>query len=132
MVLVDTSIWIDFLGGRSGPGTDNLNTLMELEIPFGLTPLIYQEILQGAASEKEFAELKRYLDPQRFFYLRQNLGSHTQAAHLYYRCRKIGLTIRSIVDILIAQTAIENGLLLLHNDVDFRHIQKVAPALKFY
>lgn len=54
------------------------------------------------------------------------------AAKLYFKCRKKGITIRSTIDLLIAQTAIENDLYLLHDDNDFTLIAKVDQRLKEY
>ena len=62
MVLVDTSILIDFLRDRSGAQASKFNTILELNIPFGITSHIYQELLQGSATQKDFDTLKKYLD----------------------------------------------------------------------
>ena len=57
--------------------------------------------------------------------------SYAAAARIYFDCRKKGITVNSTVDCLIAQTAIENDLTLLHNDADFDRMRKVA-LLKIY
>jgi predicted nucleic acid-binding protein len=72
-----------------------------------------------------------YLETHRFYGLRDEKKSYAAAARIYFDCRKKGITINSTVDCLIAQTAIENDLTLLHNDADFDRIQRVAP-LKIY
>ena len=56
--------------------------------------------------------------------------SYENAALMYYKCRKAGITPRSTIDMLIAQTAIDNNLLLFHNDTDFVKISSVIPELK--
>ena len=62
MILVDTSVWIDFLQSRDNESTEKLNSILDLNIPFGVTGQIYQEILQGAKTEKDFNKLKQYFD----------------------------------------------------------------------
>ena len=93
--------------------------------------MIYQEVLQGAKSEKEYAGLKKYLSSQRFFHPKDPIKTYAKAAGIYFRCRKKGITVRSTVDCMIAQIAIESELLLLHNDRDFEAMAAVA-ALKFF
>lgn len=131
MILVDTSVLIDFLKGSKTEGSRKLQDILERKIPFGITSFILQEVLQGAASEKGFSLLRRYLSSQRFYHLKDPVDSFTEAAKLYMKCRKKGVTIRSTIDCLIAQTALENNLILLHNDNDFDAISKVVP-LRFW
>ena len=131
MILVDTSVLIDFFRGINNPAKVRFKSILEQDIPFGITALIYQEVLQGAKSEKEYADLNKYLSSQRFFHPKDPIETFAKAARLYFRCRKKGITIRSTVDCLIAQIAIENELLLLHNDRDFEAMAAVAP-LKFF
>ena len=108
-----------------------LKAVLERSIPFGINSLIFQEILQGAASEKEHMVLKRYLETQRFYHLKHPLESYASAARIYMDCRKRGVTVRSTIDCLIAQTAIEYDLFLLHDDRDFEAIAEIIP-LKIY
>ena len=93
--------------------------------------MIYQEVLQGAKSEKEYAGLKKYLSSQRFFHPQDPIETFAKAARIYFRCRKKGITVRSTVDCMIAQIAIENELLLLHNDKGFEAMAAVAPLKLF-
>ena len=58
--------------------------------------------------------------------------SHREAAHIYFSCRRKGITIRSTIDCLIAQISIEHDLILLHNDKDFTHMAAVIPQLKLF
>ena len=130
MILVDTSVLIDFFKGIKNPAEVKFKSILEQDIPFGITSLIYQEVLQGAKSEKEYAGLKKYLSSQRFFHPKDPIETSAKAARIYFRCRKKGITVRSTVDCMIAQIAIESELLLLHNDRDFEAMAAVAP-LKF-
>lgn len=103
---------------------------MEREVPFGITGVIYGEVLQGAASRADFEKLALYLGTQRFYHPRDPVESYRGAAWLYFRCRRAGVTVRSTVDCLIAQLAIEHDLLLLHNDRDYERLAHVIPELR--
>jgi predicted nucleic acid-binding protein len=131
MILVDTSVLIHFFKGIDSKSSQKFRTILQREIPFGINSLIFQEVLQGAGSEKEYLTLKKYLETQRFYHLREPIDSFAKAAKIYLDCRKKGITIRSTIDCLIAQTALENNLLLLHEDSDFDLMAKVIP-LKFF
>lgn len=131
MILVDTSVLIDFFKGTSSGPSNMFREVLEKNIPFGITAQILQEILQGSQNEKEFNTLKDYLVTQNFYFEKNSLETFVNAAQIYQKCRKKGITIRSTIDCLIAQIAIEHKLLLLHNDNDFIRIAEVVP-LNFY
>jgi predicted nucleic acid-binding protein len=119
MILVDTSVLIDLFKGRENEVTRWFRDLLQQQVPFGITSVIYQEILQGAKTEKEYTTLKEYLSSQRFFHPKDPIESYAQAARIYFTCRRKGITVRSTIDCLIAQIALEHDLFLLHNDSDF-------------
>jgi len=131
VILVDTSVLIDFFKGAKTEGSRKFESVLQRGIPFGINSFILQEVLQGAASEKEFSLLKKYLSTQRFYDLKDPVDSFINAARLYMACRKKGITIRSTIDCLIAETALEHDLLLLHSDNDYNAMAKVIP-LKFF
>jgi hypothetical protein len=131
MILVDTSVLIDYLEGRESAAALRFHEILERDIPFGLSPITYMEVLQGARTEKDFAVLSEYLESQTFYGLKEGLASYTAAAKIYFRLRRRGYSIGSSVDCLIAQTAIEHGLLLLHNDSDFDRIAEVSQLKAF-
>jgi len=131
VVLVDTSVLIDFFKGKKNTGTEKLKTLIVQNVPFGITFHIYQEILQGAKTEKEFKSLKKYLETQTFYEPKVPRITYENAAKIYFDLRKRGLTVRSTIDCLIAQIAIENNLYLLESDKDFNTIAKVVEFI-FY
>jgi predicted nucleic acid-binding protein len=106
--------------------------VLDRQIPFGINDHIYQEILQGARDRKEFNTLKEYFETIPFYTLKKGRNSFEKAAIINFSCRKNGITIRSTIDVLIAETAIENDLYLLHNDLDFTYMAKVIPELKIY
>jgi len=127
--LIDTSVWIDYFRDIENASTTKFISMLDRNVPFGLTGIIYQEVLQGAVSEKDFNNLKDYLSTQRFFYPQDEIATHESAAKLFYLCRRKGITIRSTIDCLVAQIAIENNLAILHNDQDYDRIQSVVPEL---
>jgi predicted nucleic acid-binding protein len=131
MILVDTSVLISFLKGIDNKPTRKFKRMLKQKVPFGITSCIYQEILQGAKSEQEYALLKTYFETQHFIHPLHPVETFAQAAGIYVECRKKGITIRSSIDCLIAQIAIEHDLLLLHNDSDLAAIARVV-SLKFY
>ncbi len=132
MILVDTSVLIDYLKGTENRATEKLQELLDRSVPFGINSFIYQEILQGSRNEEEFKKLKEYLSTLDFYELVKGRKSYEEAAYMNFRCRRSGLTVRSSVDLLIAQTAIEHGLALLHNDSDFNRIGGVVKELMIY
>ena len=119
MILVDTSVLIDLFKGNDNDAVCVFREVIQQQVPFGITSFIYQDILQGARTRKEYVTLNEYLSTQRFFHPKDQLASYAGAAEIYFSCRKKGVTIRSTIDCLIAQIALEHKLLLLHNDKDF-------------
>lgn len=131
MILVDTSVLIDFFQGKRNPSVHKFKDYISKGFPFGITSSILQELLQGTKSKKDFNQLKRYLETQKFFYPKDAINTFIQAAKLYKKCRSKGFTPRGSIDCLIAQIAIENGLSLLHNDKDFDRIAKASDLTIF-
>ena len=131
MVLVDTSVWLDFIAGRGVAAVARLRELLDRGGAVVITAQIFQEILQGADSERKFREFVSYFGSQRFLHPKHPITTYASAARLYFDCGRAGVTVRSSVDCTIAQIALEHGAALLHNDQDFARIAKVAPQLKF-
>ena len=130
MILVDTSVWIEFFNGVDTTGVRMLGDLIELEEEVCISDHILTEVLQGFRRDRDFELAQKHL--LRFpVYSLNSLDSYIKAAQIYRKCRKQGITIRKTVDCMIAQTAIENKLTLLHNDSDFDKIASVCP-LKIY
>jgi len=132
MILLDTSVLIGYFKGSKGTSYDKMNHLVDDEVPFGICHYVYQELLQGSANDREFKLLKDYLDSMPFYDLRYGKESFENAALMYMNCRKKGITVRSTIDLLIAEIAIENDLYLFHNDNDYTNIAKVYKNLKIY
>lgn len=132
MILVDTSVLINFLKGKEDEQTCKLEKAINSKIPYGICGFVYMEVLQGAKTEAEFDILNSYLSSQRFYELKNGEASYEKAAGIFFNCRRKGITLRSSIDALIAQIAIENDLFLLHDDSDFYNIAKIERDLKEY
>ena len=132
MYLVDTSVWIDYLRGRDVAHVHFLDELLANPLAVGISDLIYLEILQGATDERALKKLRQYFSGQRIYRFADAEASHANAAKLYFNARRTGITVRSNLDCLIAQCAIDHSLILLHNDVDFVRLGAVASGLKLH
>jgi predicted nucleic acid-binding protein len=132
MILLDTSILIGYFKKPENSSYKKLDYIINNDIPYGICYYVYQELLQGAANEKEYNLLKEYLSTLPFYDLKYGKESFEQAALMYMNCRKKGITIRSTIDLIIAEIAIENNLYLLHDDSDFVNISKIYKDLKMY
>lgn len=130
MILVDTSVLIDFLKGSDNEPVMKLDDIIASATPYGIADISYQEVLQGAATRRDFKKLKSYLDTIPLYSPLNGRASFAEAASLFFNCRRKGITIRSTVDCLITQIAIEHNLALLHNDRDFDNMKKVVPDLR--
>lgn len=130
MLLVDSSVWID----RSrGADTDAIRfvDMHDGQQEVALTGVIYQEVLQGARSDRGFEALRGMLSAMLLLEPRE-WSTYEIAAVLFRRARAGGFTIRKPNDCLIAAIALEHGALLVHNDRDFVHLAQVEPALMIF
>lgn len=124
MLLIDTSVWISLFRDRSGQVRQQLETLIANREVL-LTRFTQLELLQGSLNEQEWDLLSTYLETQDYVELTNQ--SWQSAARIYFDLRRQGLTVRSPIDCCIAQAALENNLLLIHNDRDFEAIAQVRP-----
>src|SRR5271163_4861045 len=117
MTIVDTTVWIDYLGGVTTAHTEWLERKLGLE-PLGLTDLILCEVLQGIRDSSTFAEVRQDL---RKFDLFETGGEDlaVASAQNYRALRSLGYTVRKTVDCLIATFCLIEGHSLLHRDHDF-------------
>ena len=126
MILVDTSVLLDYFRGDENEATKKFQDVLERNLPFGINQLIYLEVLQGCRTEKDYKILKKHLDTQVFYELKNGRDSYAEAAQMYLKLRKKGVTV-STIDCIIARMALENDLFLLHNDKDFTKISRHYP-----
>ncbi len=132
MILVDTSVIITYLKGTRSEACHQFQSVINLNLPFGINHYIYLEVLQSSRTPNEYDQLKEYLGTQKFYFLRHEKESFEQAAKLYMKCRTKGITIRSTLDMLIVQTAIENEVMLLHDDRDYDKIAGIEKKLRIF
>jgi len=125
MILVDTSVWIDFFAGRDVPHVQALEHLIQTDADLCICGIILTEVLQGIANDKQHEQVKTYLAP--LIRLDIHEAVWLAAADLYRTLRKRGLTIRKTNDCVIAATALHYQCCLLHNDRDFEAIQQHYP-----
>jgi len=117
MILVDSSVWIDYFNGRSTWQTDTLDDLLS-DVPVVMGDLILAEILQGFRSDNDFQSAKSYLSDLPF----RQMGGYqvaVQSAQNYRTLRKKGVTVRKTIDVIIGTFCILEGMSLLHDDRDF-------------
>jgi predicted nucleic acid-binding protein len=122
MIMVDSSVWIDFLGDELTPEVDVLAAhIKDGEVLMG--DLVLTEVLQGLRSDREFRVVRRSLsalDTARL--VTPSLA--IKSAQNYRTLRKLGITVRKTIDCLIATWCIENNVPLLHSDKDFEPFEQ--------
>lgn len=125
MILVDTSVWIDYFNGIKTKQTENLDQILSKQSVL-IGDIILTEILQGFDSDKEFRLAKQALDPLDCVHF-GGKSLAIQAASNFRFLRSKGVTIRKTVDMLIGSWCIEHEVELLHNDKDFDQIATLLP-----
>ncbi len=117
MILVDSSVWIDYFRGVRSAQAETLDGLLGRE-PLAIGDLILTEVLQGFASDLDFERTRQLLTSL----IVVELGGEdiaVQAAKNFRALRRLGITIRKTIDTVIATRCIESGYTLLHSDRDF-------------
>ena len=117
MILVDSSVWIDYFNGVASPATDLLDNLLDRELLL-TGDLILMEVLQGFRSERDLRTAQRVLGQLAY----SDLGGREvalAAAHNYRKLRRAGVTVRKTIDVAIATFCILGNHRLLHTDRDF-------------
>jgi predicted nucleic acid-binding protein len=126
--LIDTSVWVEFLNGRPGKGSDRVEALAQEPDSIVITEPVLMEIRAGA-TRLQLARIDsvlgrfavRGVQPARDFHA---------AGDLYRGARQRGFTVRSMVDCLIAAVAIRTNTVILHRDRDFEVLAAIAPDLR--
>ncbi len=122
MLIVDTTVWIDYFNGQVNPETDYLEQAVSRELIL-MGDLILTETLQGFREERDFqTALQAFSTFAQVNMLDTQLA--IQSARNYRVLRKSGHTVRKTIDCLIATFCIENGHSLLHRDRDFDSFEK--------
>ena len=119
MILVDSSVWIDYFRGTQNPQTDQLDTLLEqADDDLGVADLVVFEVLRGFASPTEQQRAKAVLLNATVVDI-GGLENALLATGHHRALRARGYTIRSPIDVLLASYCITHGHMLLHRDADF-------------
>lgn len=117
MLVVDTSVWVDYFNGVENPQTDFLHSVLDAT-PILIGDLILAEVLQGFRHDPDFEKVRRTLGK----FMQESMVNPSlavQSARNYRLLRQKGVTVRKTIDSLIATFCIENDHQLLHNDSDF-------------
>ena len=122
MILVDSSVWIDYFRGAATPQTDKLDSLLGEE-PVAAGDLILTEVLQGFATDRAFNEARKLLTSLDIVLIGGE-DVAIQAAMNFRALRDLGITVRKTIDTLIATRCIVSGHVLLHSDRDFDVFEK--------
>lgn len=122
MVLVDTTVWIDFFAARSMAQVETLEKLIKDREDICICGVILTEVLQGIRKDSEFQKTRDQFS--HLIFLPMHYSVFLRSAEIFRKLRRKGITIRRSVDCMIASVAIENDVPLLHNDKDFQPIQK--------
>jgi predicted nucleic acid-binding protein len=117
VILVDSSVWIDYFKGRPTVQTDLLDGLLDSE-ELAIGDLTFTEVLQGCKFDKEFNEVRRLLGRLDLVVLGGE-DVMVEAARNYRKLRSLGVTARGTIDVVLATRCIVSGHRLLHSDRDF-------------
>ncbi len=129
-MIVDSSVWVDYLSKRPGVAAHALRSFLANGGTVYLTPVIVQEVLQGARDAAHLASLSRTLAIFPLCHSADARASAVEAGALYARCRWQGVTIRSPHDCLIAVIAIEARLPVMTLDRDFVFLRSLDARLQ--
>jgi len=117
VILVDSSVWIDYFRGIDTPQADRLDALLSSE-PLAIGDIVLTEVLQGFANERDFNQALRLMTSLILVgIVDQDIA--VQAARHFRTLRARGITVRKTIDTLIATRCIQDGLVLLYSDRDF-------------
>ena len=122
MIIVDSSVWIDYFSGADTPQAERLDSVLGLK-PVAIGDLILTEVLQGFRHEKDYRAARKVFENITIFDM---LGTQMaiKSADNFRALRKKGITVRKTADVIIATFCIEQKLPLLFSDKDFRPFVK--------
>ena len=127
MILVDTSVLVSALRGHETRAVKRLKALEADGVPFGIPLPCALEVLQGARAERDWHLLEEVLAGLDLACPREPWESHRLAAGIFFDCRRKRLTVRSSLDCLVAQIALEHDATLVHDDDDYERVARVRP-----
>ena len=118
MIVVDSSVWIDYFTGKKTPGAEKLDSILGEEL-VAIGDLILTEVLQGFREDKDYRQAKKLLLSLNVLNMLDTTIA-LKSAENFRALRKKGITVRKTIDAIIATYCIENKLPLLHSDKDFQ------------
>jgi predicted nucleic acid-binding protein len=125
MILVDSSVWIDFFNGRPGAPIERLaDLLVDGSAPLAMADLVLFEVLRGFRHEQDFQAARRTLAALPVIEIGGEAEAMRAAQH-YRALRAAGVTVRSPIDVLLASYCIEHDHALLHADRDFDALESL-------
>jgi predicted nucleic acid-binding protein len=122
MIVVDSSIWIDYFTGKNTAGAKELDSLLGEEL-VAIGDLMLTEVLQGFRTDKDFRQARQLLLSLTVVNMLDTTIALKSAAN-FRTLREKGITVRKTIDAIIATYCIENNLPLLHSDKDFQPFHK--------
>lgn len=124
-VLVDSTVWIDFLKNKKTTETEKLVELIEAREDLCICGFVLTEVLQGIRDEKQYIATKQQF--ANLIYLEDDSSTFELAATIYRELRKQGITIRNSIDCLITSVVMQHHVALLENDRDYPFIDAHFP-----
>jgi predicted nucleic acid-binding protein len=124
-LLVDSTVWIDFFGGKTTTQTGKLKTRIQNREAICCCGFVLAEVLQGIREEGQYVIVKRHFE--NLVYLEDDRTTFQLGATIYRELRRKGITIRSSMDCLISAVVIQHGVDFLENDRDFKFIDQHYP-----
>jgi predicted nucleic acid-binding protein len=124
-VLVDSTVWIDFLNARQTEQTKKFKQCIRNYDAICLCGFVLVEVLQGVRDGRELYFAKQHF--QNLTYLEDNRSTFELGATIYRELRRQGVTIRNSMDCLISAVVIQHGVNFLENDRDYKFIDRHYP-----
>jgi len=124
-VLVDSTVWIDFLNGRETAQTQKLEQCIQNRDELCCCGFVITEVLQGIREEKQYTATKRQFE--NLVYLADDRSTFELGATIYRELRRQGVTIRNSFDCLIAAIVVQQRVHFLENDRDYQFIDGHFP-----
>jgi predicted nucleic acid-binding protein len=124
-VLVDSTVWIDFLNARPSEQTQKLKTCIRNYDTICLCGFVWIEVLQGVRDGRELYFAKQQF--KNLTYLEEDRSTFELGATIYRELRQQGLTIRNSMDCLISAVVLQHGVNFLENDRDYKFIDRHFP-----
>ena len=126
-MLIDTSAWVEFLRATGSPTHLAVRAALEKDVMIRTCDPIVMEVLAGGRSEKHVADLRGLM--ARAQNVRVVAADWDEAARIYRTGRRQGITVRKLIDCLIAAVALRTDQPVLHHDVDFDAITRITPLV---